>query len=78
MLEKAEEKFIHELDVKVMVSKLRDSYDFTTRLINRQYKSLLKFHRSRTINVDTSSSNSCSSSSDVSDSSDEDFDIEAN
>ena len=55
ILEKAEEKFTDELDVKNMIAKIRDSYDLVNKLVNKEYKGLLKYHKSRTICVDSCS-----------------------
>ena len=70
-----EDKFLQELDVKTMLSKIRDSYDLVTHLVNKQYKGLLKFNRSRIIKIDLKS-DSENSSSDVSDS-DADFELQS-
>ena len=69
MLEKVEEKFLAELDVKTMLHKIRDSYDLVTRMINKNYKDLLKYNRSRIVNVDCTSA----SSSDITSSDDDDM-----
>ena len=61
-MEKVEEKILEELDVKTMLTKIRDSYDLVTQLINKQYKDLLKFNKSRIIDVKTSGEDSASSS----------------
>jgi hypothetical protein len=40
-LEKTEEKFIDELEVKNLLRKVRDSYDMTKNMINKTTRGLL-------------------------------------
>jgi 1-acyl-sn-glycerol-3-phosphate acyltransferase len=66
-LRKAEEKFSQELDIELLLMKLRDSYDLTKNMINKEYRNLLAYSKTRII--DPESSSSTGSSSDVTSSS---------
>jgi hypothetical protein len=43
-LEKVEEKFVNELDAKIMLSKIRDSHDMISNLITKDYQEFLKYN----------------------------------
>jgi hypothetical protein len=36
-IEKVEEKFVNELDAKIMLAKIRDSHDMMSNLISKEY-----------------------------------------
>lgn len=63
-----EQKFVEELEVKNLLRKVRDSYDMTKNMINKQTRGLLMFNKHRVINSNSegadSSSDNVSSSSD--------------
>jgi hypothetical protein len=54
-LEKVEEKFIRELDAKVMLKKIRDSHDLLKNMIENDYLEYLRYHRERVVDLDEDS-----------------------
>ena len=63
-----DDKFGGELDVNLLLKKLRTSYDIVRGQNNKTHMEFLKYHKSRVIDLDMSSA---SSSSDMSSSDDE-------
>ena len=67
ILNRASDRFADELDIAKLLFKLRDSYDFTKNMVNREFRSLMSFNKGRIIDPDESSDET----SDVSTSEDE-------
>ena len=67
-MEKVGDKFVKELDVNDLLTRVRTSYEIIHNLMSSKKKELLKFNKDRVINLtersDTDSSDSSSSSSD--------------
>lgn len=66
-MNRASDKFADELDIAKLLFKLRDSYDFTKNMVNREFRGLMTFNKGRIIDPDESSDET----SDVSTSDDE-------
>ena len=58
-MKRAEEKFADELDIAKLLQKLRNSYDLTKNMVNKDFRSLMAFNKGRIIDPD---SESCESS----------------
>jgi len=54
-IEKVEEKFVRELDAKIMLKKIRDSHDLLKNMIENDYLEFLQYHRERVVDLDESS-----------------------
>lgn len=66
MLDQVDTRFLKELDVVVLIEKLRDSYDLLSKMQSKKQLNFLQFNRNRVIDPTFYPSSSSGSSSDIS------------
>lgn len=52
-MDQVKERFVEELDTKVLLNKVRDSYELLRNLLHKEYFHLMQYHRKRVIDQDT-------------------------
>ena len=63
ILDKCEDTYVNELEIRSLLSKIRDTHAMVSNLQTRKHRELLKYTKDRVINIDSSSSDNPSSSS---------------